>query len=61
MKWMYKMTKEMRETIDALYESVGYDCNACCEKCPYADICGQDNGDLHWQCSVWEDSMGEDL
>lgn len=58
----YKMTKEMRETIEALYEAVNMDCEACCEQCPYAHMCNYDKGgDLFYQCGVWEDMMGEDL
>ena len=30
-----------------------------CESCPFAAVCGEH--ELWWGCSVWEDSMGEDL
>ena len=53
------MTKEMTTTIDNLFEAVNYDCEACCERCPYAERCGKE--ELFWGCGVWEASMGEDL
>lgn len=61
MPWTYEMTDEMLAIIEALYESVDHDVDACCEKCPYADICHRDGSDLFYQCNVWEDSQGEDL
>lgn len=30
-----------------------------CAVCPYAEACTEYK--LHWGCSAWEDSMGEDL
>ena len=30
-----------------------------CEGCPFAAVCGEH--ELFWGCSVWEESMGEDL
>ena len=53
------MTKEMRNTIETMYEACGYDCEHFCENCPYADRCGTE--ELFWGCGVWEDQMGEDL
>ncbi len=54
-----RLTAEMKATIEELYEAVDMDCEACCERCPYAEQCGQ--YELFWGCGVWEDSMGEDL
>lgn len=56
---MERLTKEMHKAINELYEAVGYDCDACCEQCPYAEAC--EANELFWGCGVWEDSMGEDL
>lgn len=67
---MTKWTKEMRETIDQLMNTV---CgglwwetemteemlDTCCEKCPFRGRCSSEG--LCYGCSVWEESMGEDL
>jgi hypothetical protein len=52
-------TTEMRTTIEALYESVGYEPEACCQSCPYRETCIA--RELFYSCGVWEDAMGEDL
>ena len=54
-----KMTKEMKMMIEEIYEEVGYDCEACCARCPYAQQCSKE--EIYWECGVWEDSMGDDL
>ena len=54
-----RITKEMENIIEELYQAVDMNCEACCEACPYADRCGKE--ELFWGCFVWEDSMGEDL
>ncbi len=69
-KTMTKWNNEMRKTIDELMNTV---CggewwetemteemlNTCCERCPFAARCH--NEGLCYGCSVWEESMGEDL
>jgi len=67
---MAKWTKEMREMIDNLMNA---ECGGnwweselteqmldnCCAKCPLAARCHTEG--LCYGCSVWEESMGEDL
>ena len=62
------MTKEMRKAIGTIIEEVAGEawcglteeqCDAICEKCPYREQCEEE--ELYWGCSVWEESMGEDL
>lgn len=54
-----RITNEMANIIEALYEEVNMDCAACCDRCPFANRCHEE--ELFWACEVWEDSMGEDL
>jgi len=67
---MAKWTTEMRETIDRLMDTVcGGDwiedgiteeqLDTCCETCPFRARCEAEG--LCYGCSVWEESMGEDL
>ena len=67
---MTKWTKEMRETIDQLMNAVcggewwevgmtEEQLDTCCEKCPFRGRCSSEG--LCYGCSVWEESMGEDL
>lgn len=65
------MTQVQREQVEqVIAQVVGLDewfaegmteeqCNACCECCPLAQQC--ENDELFWGCDVWEESMGDDL
>ena len=39
-------------------EVVEMSCSGCAD-CPFHEQCGEE--ELWWGCSVWEESMGEDL
>lgn len=67
---MAKWTTEMRETIDRLMDTAcGGDwieggiteeqLETCCKTCPFRSRCESES--LYFGCSVWEESMGEDV
>ena len=55
------MMEEFREITDKLADLVKYggDIEPACERCPYKGRCSRE--ELYWDCSAFEQSMGDDL
>lgn len=54
---MMVMEMSVEEMVEMVYEFDFSEMS--CEACPFRAVC--DEYELYWGCSVWEDSMGEDL